>query len=127
MIEPISMREALTRIRDMAASYINCHDDEIDKVMTDIVAVCDSSVAAPHEAEEGSLKVTPEGELELCPFCGGEAIQYPDHSMSIETGKSCIRTFVVCSDCSALVSGGTQDEAVSAWNRRTGDARSVLA
>lgn len=64
----------------------------------------------------------PEIELKLCPFCGGEAERFSDRGMSIETGMSCVRTFVVCSDCSALVSGGTQEKAVSAWNRRTGDA-----
>lgn len=41
------MREALTRVKKMAASYINCHDDEIDRVMTDIVATCDSALSVP--------------------------------------------------------------------------------
>ena len=41
------MREALTRVRKMSASYINCHDDEIDRVMTKIVATCDSALAEP--------------------------------------------------------------------------------
>lgn len=42
-----TMRDALTRVREMAASYINCHDDEIDGVMTGIVAACNSALAAP--------------------------------------------------------------------------------
>ena len=42
-----TMREALTRVKKIAASYINCHDDEIDGVMTEIVAICDSALAAP--------------------------------------------------------------------------------
>lgn len=40
------MREALTRVKKMAASYINCHDDEVDRVMTEIVATCDFALAA---------------------------------------------------------------------------------
>lgn len=41
------LREALTRVKKIAASYINCHDDEIDKVMTEIVATCNSALAEP--------------------------------------------------------------------------------
>ena len=41
------LREALTRVKKIAASYINCHDDEIDRVMTEIVATCDSALAEP--------------------------------------------------------------------------------
>lgn len=60
------LREALTRVKKIAASYINCHDDEIDRVMTEIVATCDSALAEPvrncdlyktkEEAQEAFLK-----------------------------------------------------------------------
>ena len=46
------LREALTRVKKIAASYINCHDDEIDRVMTEIVATCDSALAEPVKNNE---------------------------------------------------------------------------
>lgn len=57
-------------------------------------------------------------ELKPCPFCGGKAIDFEDKAMSIESGMSCVRSFIVCSDCSAIVSGVTEAEAADAWNRR---------
>ena len=57
-------------------------------------------------------------ELKKCPFCNGEAIKFEDKAMSIESGMSCVRSFIVCADCSAIVSGDTEAEAAAAWNRR---------
>lgn len=60
-------------------------------------------------------------ELKSCPFCGGEAYHYADDNgisvedMTIEPG---VMHYVLCSNCSALVSGRTQNEAADAWNRR---------
>ena len=59
-------------------------------------------------------------ELLPCPFCGGEAKQYTDRCVSAESGERFIGSFVVCSDCPALVGGKTEEEAVAAWNRRKG-------
>ena len=61
-----------------------------------------------------------ESEIELkpCPFCGGEAIKFSDRSLSLETGAWCIRSFVACNDCTALVNGKTIEDAAEAWNRR---------
>lgn len=51
------LRKALTRVKKIAASYINCHDDEIDRVMTEIVATCDSALAEPvKNCEVGTIE-----------------------------------------------------------------------
>ena len=60
-------------------------------------------------------------ELKPCPFCGSEGELFSDHSISIESGESCTRSFVVCVECSALVSGKTEEESIAAWNRRAND------
>lgn len=60
-------------------------------------------------------------ELKPCPFCGAEAVintiephshifaPMPDY----EGG-----TFIECTGCTCVISGGTRQEAVEAWNRR---------
>ena len=58
--------------------------------------------------------------LKPCPFCGAEAEHFKDACFVGETGKPVgkIKHFVWCTECSALVSGGTEQEAYDAWNRR---------
>ena len=41
------MREALGQVRSAAHSYINAYDDEIDKIMSKIVAICDCALSKP--------------------------------------------------------------------------------
>ena len=59
-------------------------------------------------------------ELKPCPFCGAEAEHFKDACFVCETGKPVgeIKHFVWCTECSALVSGDTEQEAYDAWNRR---------
>lgn len=59
--------------------------------------------------------------LKPCPFCGGEAYEFVDRSLSLESGEWCARSFVCCNGCSALVSGATQEEAETQWNRRVNE------
>ena len=61
-----------------------------------------------------------EFKLKPCPFCGGEAELFKDISFSAESGKQIaeIKAFAWCCECSALVSGDTEIEAVELWNRR---------
>jgi len=61
-------------------------------------------------------------ELKPCPFCGGKAQHIVDGAgicvddMSIAPN---VMHFVWCLNCSGLVSGNSEEEAVNAWNRRT--------
>ena len=59
-------------------------------------------------------------ELKPCPFCGGEAEVFKDVTFKAETGEKIreIKFFVWCTECTALVSGNTEEEAIEAWNRR---------
>ena len=61
--------------------------------------------------------------LKPCPFCGGEAEIIRDKTFSAETGEALttLMWFVWCTECSALVSGTTEDDAISEWNRRVND------
>ena len=58
--------------------------------------------------------------LKKCPFCGEKAEIFRDKSYNAETGETLAEHmwFVWCTECSALVSGATEDEAVERWNRR---------
>lgn len=58
--------------------------------------------------------------LKKCPFCGGEAEKFKDVSFVAETGEKLgvIKWFVWCTECSALVSGSTEQEVSDQWNRR---------
>ena len=58
--------------------------------------------------------------LKPCPFCGSEAEVFKDVTFKAETGEKIgeIAFFVWCTNCTALVSGNTEDEAIEAWNRR---------
>lgn len=61
-----------------------------------------------------------------CPFCGGKAIAYyiephihefaymPDYKGG---------GFVECSECTAIISAETKENAIEAWNRRVNDER----
>lgn len=56
-------------------------------------------------------------EIKPCPFCGGEATVEPWHG-----GRASKRMVSCCAeDCSANpgVSGGTEAQAIAAWNRRS--------
>ena len=63
-------------------------------------------------------------ELKPCPFCGGKAEVFSDVTFKAETGEKIaeIKFFAWCTDCPALVSGDTENEAIDAWNRRTNNA-----
>lgn len=60
-------------------------------------------------------------DLKPCPFCGAKAYHYQEKNgivvedMTIEPN---VVHFVLCSECSALVSGGSEQEAIADWNRR---------
>lgn len=62
--------------------------------------------------------------LKPCPFCGYKAYHYQDSNgikvedMTIAPG---VMHYVMCSGCSALVSGASRAEAEREWNRRVGD------
>lgn len=61
------LREALTRVKKIAAAYINCHDDEIDRVATEIVATCDSDLAEPmRNYEVGTVEEQAKRFAEYC-------------------------------------------------------------
>ena len=51
-------------------------------------------------------------DLELCPFCGGEAI-LESNKLRYETIYS-----AYCQKCGAEITGFSEHEAVAAWNRR---------
>lgn len=57
-------------------------------------------------------------ELKPCPFCGGEPEAYGDIGVSLETGKEAWRYYIVCTGCTALISGETESETAENWNRR---------
>ena len=59
--------------------------------------------------------------LKPCPFCGSKAEIIRDKIFSAETGEALTMPmwFVWCTECSALVSGATNDEVIHEWNRRT--------
>lgn len=59
-----------------------------------------------------------EPKLRNCPFCGGEPEAYGYKGFSLETGKEAWRYYIVCTGCTALVSGETEAEAAEYWNRR---------
>ena len=61
--------------------------------------------------------------LKPCPFCGGKAECYSDKAYHLEEEEYITKTmcFVVCTECSALVSGNSMESAIDAWNRRTYD------
>ena len=56
--------------------------------------------------------------LRNCPFCGSECVAYGDKGFSLETCKEVWRYYIVCTGCTALVSGETKEEAAEYWNRR---------
>ena len=60
-------------------------------------------------------------ELKKGPFCGGKAEIIRDKTFNAETGEALTEPmwFVWCTECSALVSGATEDDAIREWNRRT--------
>ena len=61
------------------------------------------------------------GDLLTCPFCGGKAeFFWEAGSVNLDAGETVNRTryFVLCNDCSAVVSGWTPEEASANWNRR---------
>lgn len=60
----------------------------------------------------------PDIKLKPCPFCGGKAEIYGDKGLSLETGEVCWRYYIVCTGCTALVSGETEAETAEYWNRR---------
>lgn len=58
-------------------------------------------------------------ELKPCPFCGAEAEHFKEDGYDVEAGNTAgLKHFVWCTECSALVSGDTEQEAYEAWNRR---------
>ena len=59
-------------------------------------------------------------ELKKCPFCGSKAEIIRDKTFNAETGEALTEPmwFVWCTECSALVSGATEDEVIHYWNRR---------
>lgn len=59
-------------------------------------------------------------DLKTCPFCGSKAESFSDVSFCAEDGRKIaeIKWFVWCTECSALVSGESKEEASEAWNRR---------
>ena len=58
--------------------------------------------------------------IKPCPFCGAAATAFNDVTFHGETGEILGEKmwFVWCTECSALVSGATEDEAIAEWNRR---------
>ena len=64
-------------------------------------------------------------ELKSCPFCGEKAEVFNDVTFKAETGEQIVgkKFFVWCTDCPALVSGDTKEEAIEAWNRRANNER----
>ena len=60
-------------------------------------------------------------DLKTCPFCGGTAGYFWEAgACNLDTGETEKQTrfFVLCDDCSAVVSGWTPEEATANWNRR---------
>lgn len=59
-------------------------------------------------------------DLKTCPFCGSKAESFSDACFCAEDGRKIaeIKWFVWCTECSALVSGESKEEALEAWNRR---------
>lgn len=59
--------------------------------------------------------------LKPCPFCGGRAKRYQEkngivvENMTLEPNTV---HFVLCTECSALVSESSEKEAAEAWNKR---------
>ena len=68
-------------------------------------------------------------ELLPCPFCGGKArYQHDVASVSIDTGESIGDGihFILCNDCSAVISAFTEDDVVDAWNTRALPANNLI-
>ena len=60
-------------------------------------------------------------ELKPCPFCGEKPFMHCDiNPVNVDRGREESRTmyFVMCSNCSALVSDSSWDGVVEEWNRR---------
>ena len=59
-------------------------------------------------------------DLKNCPFCGAKAEKFSDVTFKAETGEKIfdIKQFAWCTECSALVSGDTEEEVTKNWNRR---------
>ena len=60
-------------------------------------------------------------DLKTCPFCGGTAGYFWEAgAVNLDTGETekLTRYFVLCDDCSAVVSGWTPEEVTANWNRR---------
>ena len=58
-------------------------------------------------------------ELKPCPFCGGEALLLTRtrfYILEINRGRRAV--FCANDDCSAIIFGNTDQEAIEKWNRR---------
>ena len=58
------MREALVGLARAVRAYINAYDDEIDRIMSKIVAICDCALSAP--ARNCDVYSTKDAALEAC-------------------------------------------------------------
>ena len=103
----MEIREALGQVRSSAHSYINAYDDEIDRIMSKIVAICDAALAALQHKGKWENGTMYEYEYAYCSECGRmQWAGWDTHKQAEEEIESFASNYRYCPGCGAEMEGG---------------------